>query len=46
MKMCEIMDGEKYKEALKTIFLSNNTVMRRIETMSEHFKEQLLTRIK
>jgi hypothetical protein len=32
-KMCEIMRGEKYGEALKTIPLSNNTVMRRIESM-------------
>jgi hypothetical protein len=29
MKMCKIMHGEKYGEALKTIPLSNNTVMRR-----------------
>jgi hypothetical protein len=28
MKMCEIMHGENYGEALKTIPLSNNTVMR------------------
>jgi hypothetical protein len=27
MKMCELMHGEKYGEALKTIPLSNNTVM-------------------
>jgi hypothetical protein len=27
MKMCKIMHGEKYGEALKTIPLSNNTVM-------------------
>jgi tetrahydromethanopterin S-methyltransferase subunit F len=46
MKMCEIMHGEKYGEALKTIPLSNNTVMRRIESMSEDIEEQLLTRIK
>jgi hypothetical protein len=26
MKMCEIMHGEKFGEALKTIPLSNNTV--------------------
>jgi hypothetical protein len=46
MKMCEIMHGEKYGEALKTIPLSNNTVMRSIALMSEDIKEQLLTRIK
>jgi tetrahydromethanopterin S-methyltransferase subunit F len=46
MKMCEIMHGEKYGEALKTIPLSNNTVMRRIESVSEDIKEQLLTRFK
>jgi hypothetical protein len=46
MKMCEIMHGEKYGEALKTIPLSNNTVLQRIESMSEDIKEQLLTRIK
>jgi hypothetical protein len=46
MKMCEIMHGEKYGEALETIPLSNNTVMRRIESMSKDIKEQLLTRIK
>jgi hypothetical protein len=40
------MHGEKYGDALKTILLSNNTVMRRIEPMSEDVKEQLLTRIK
>jgi hypothetical protein len=28
MKMCEIMHSEKYGETLKTIPLSNNTVMR------------------
>jgi hypothetical protein len=39
MKMCEIMHGEKYGEALKTIPLSNNTVTRRIESMSEDIKE-------
>jgi hypothetical protein len=44
--MSEIMHGEKYTEALKTIPLSNNTVMRRIESMSEYTKEQVLTRIK
>jgi hypothetical protein len=46
MKMCEIMDGEKYGETLKTIPLSNNTVILRTESMSENIKEQLLTRIK
>jgi hypothetical protein len=46
MKVCEIMDGEKYGEALKTIPFSNNTVILRIESMSEDIKEQLLTRIK
>jgi hypothetical protein len=45
-KMCEIMHGEKYGESLKTIPLFNNTVMQRIESMSEYIKEQLLTRIK
>jgi hypothetical protein len=39
------MHGEKYGIALKTIPLSNNTVMQRIESMSEDNKEQLLTRI-
>jgi hypothetical protein len=46
MKMCKIIHGGKYGEALKTIPLSNNTVMRRIESMSKDIKEQLLTRIK
>jgi hypothetical protein len=45
-EMCEIMKGANYGEVLKTIPPSNNTVMRRIESMSEHIKEQLLTRIK
>jgi hypothetical protein len=40
------MHAEKYDESLKTILLSYNTVMRRIESMSEDIKEQLLTRIK
>jgi hypothetical protein len=40
MAMCEIVHGEKYGEALKTIHLSNNTVMRRIESVSEDIKEQ------
>jgi tetrahydromethanopterin S-methyltransferase subunit F len=46
MKTCEIMHGENYGEILKTIPLCNNTAMRRIESMSEDIKEQLLTRIK
>jgi hypothetical protein len=46
MKMFEIMHGEKYGKALKTIAFSDNTVMRRIESVSEDIKEQLLTRIK
>jgi hypothetical protein len=46
MKICKIMHGEKYGEALKTIPLSNNKVMPRIESMSEDIKEQLLVRIK
>jgi hypothetical protein len=37
---------KKYGEVLKTIPLSNNTVMRRTESMSEDIKEQMLTRIK
>jgi hypothetical protein len=40
------MHGGKYGEALKIIPLSNNTVMRRTEPISEDIKEQLLTRIK
>jgi hypothetical protein len=36
MKMCEILRGEKYGEALKTIPLSNNAVMRRTEYISEN----------
>jgi hypothetical protein len=40
MDMCEIEQGEIYGEALKIIPLSNNTVMRRIESMSEDIKEQ------
>jgi hypothetical protein len=44
MKMCKIMHGEKYGEALKTIPLSNNTTMR-TESMPEDIREQLLTRI-
>jgi tetrahydromethanopterin S-methyltransferase subunit F len=46
MEMYKIMHGEEYGEALKTIPLSNNTAMRRIESMSKDIKEQLLTRIK
>jgi tetrahydromethanopterin S-methyltransferase subunit F len=46
MKMCEIMHGENYGEDLKTIPLSNNTAMRRIESISEDIMQQLLTRIK
>jgi hypothetical protein len=45
VKMCEIMYGEKYGEALKTIPVSNNTVMRHIESVPEDIKEQLQTRI-
>jgi hypothetical protein len=40
MTMWEIVHGEKYGEALKTIPLPNNTVMRSIESMSEDIKEQ------
>jgi hypothetical protein len=39
------MHGEKYGEALQTIPLPNNTVIR-TESMSEDIKAQLLTRIK
>jgi hypothetical protein len=39
MKICEIMHGENYGEARKAIFLSNNRVMRRIESMSEDSEE-------
>jgi hypothetical protein len=39
MEMCEIMHGEKYGEAFKTVPLYNNTVMQRIESMSEDIKE-------
>jgi hypothetical protein len=46
MKMCEIMHGERYGEALETIPVSNDTVKRCIDSMSEDIKEQLLTRIK
>jgi hypothetical protein len=46
MKMCEIMHDQKYGEAFKLIPLSNNTLMRRTESMSEEIKKQLLTRIK
>jgi hypothetical protein len=45
MYMCEIMHGEKYGEALKTIPLSSSTVMRRTAPVSEDIKEQLQTRI-
>jgi NifU-like protein involved in Fe-S cluster formation len=45
-KMCEIIDGENYDEVLKIIPLSNNTLMRCTESLSEDIKEQLLTRIK
>jgi hypothetical protein len=34
MKMCEIMHGEEYGEALKTAPPSSNTVMRRTGSMS------------
>jgi hypothetical protein len=40
------MSGENNGEALKTIPLYYNAVMRRIESRSEDIKEQLLTRIK
>jgi hypothetical protein len=46
MKMCKIMHGEKYSKALKTMPLSNNTLIQCTESMSEDIKEQLLTRIK
>jgi hypothetical protein len=45
MEMCEIMHGEKYGEALKTISLSKNTVMRRTKLVPEDIEEQLETRI-
>jgi hypothetical protein len=46
IKMCEIMYGENYSQALKAVPVSNSTVMQQIESMSEDIKEQLLTQIK
>jgi hypothetical protein len=45
MKICEIVHGKKYGEALKTIPLFNKAVMRRIISMPEDIQEQLLIRI-
>jgi hypothetical protein len=39
------MHGEDYGQALEAIPVSNNTVMRRTESMSKDIKEQLLTQI-
>jgi hypothetical protein len=46
MEMRESMHGKNYGQALKTPPVPDNIAMRRIESMSEDFKEQLLTRIK
>jgi hypothetical protein len=45
-KICEVVNGEKYGEVLKTAPLSNKTVMRPTESVSEDIKEQLQTSIK
>jgi hypothetical protein len=34
MKMCEIMHGEKYGDALKRVSVSDNTVTRRTECIT------------
>jgi hypothetical protein len=39
MKMCGIIQGEKYGEALKTSPLSYYTLLRRIGSMSEGIKK-------
>jgi hypothetical protein len=46
IKVCEIMDGENYSQALKAIPFSKSTMMQQTESMSEDIKEQLLIRNK
>jgi hypothetical protein len=46
IKMCEIMHGENYSQALKAIPLSNNTMIQQTESMSEDIKKQMSTWIK
>jgi hypothetical protein len=43
IKMCEIIHGENYGQALKAILISNNTMMQQTQSMSEDIKKQLLT---
>ncbi|XP_075472991.1 protein FAM200B [Ascaphus truei] len=45
IKMCEIMHGSKYAEALKSIPLSRDTVKRRIIDLSKDIEIQLLMQI-
>jgi hypothetical protein len=40
------MNGEKYGEVLKIIFLYNNTIMSHTESVPKYIKEQLQTRLK
>lgn len=46
VEACQIMFGDKFARKIKTIPLSNDTVARRINMMSEDVEQQLIRKIK
>ena len=46
VEACQIMFGYKFARKIKTIPLSNDTVARRINMMSEDVEQQLIRKIK
>jgi hypothetical protein len=44
--MCEVIHGESYGQAIKAVPLSNNTVMRRTDSVSKDIKEHGLNAVR
>lgn len=45
IKISKIMNGEKSADTFKSIPISNNTISRRIDDISENIKEQLISQL-